>query len=294
MVVVDAKVVVVLVVLVASGAAVVAVPASPLLPQAAATNARASTRPVIDRSPGGEFLIIIALLMVETPDAVVWVPRNPSTDDFGHPHQGRHRIANLSLQRYLCNMSQPRIAVVQGPQRLKALAHPLRMRLLGLLRLEGPGTASSFARRLNETSGATSYHLRQLARHGFIEVDESLGIGREKWWKAAHEITQWSMADFLDDPAAAVIADTMRRQLLGLQASLLNAYFAKEPEWGRDWVDAAALDDHWIHLNPPGLQALISAIHALIDEHDLGPDAGPGTERVAVLLQAFPTEGLPI
>jgi DNA-binding transcriptional ArsR family regulator len=191
-------------------------------------------------------------------------------------------------------MRKPRVTNVEGPERLKALAHPLRMRLLGLLRLEGPGTASSFAKKLNESSGATSYHLRQLARHGFIEVDEELGTGREKWWKAAHDVTHWSMADFLDDPAVAAVADTMRRQILSAQAEFLNAYFEKEHEWGRDWVDAAALDDQWIYLDPAGLRALTSAIHTLIDEHDVGPDGGPDIERVAVLLQAFPTDGLPI
>ncbi len=186
-----------------------------------------------------------------------------------------------------------RIVDLQGPERLKALAHPLRMGLLGVLRLEGPGTASSLARKLKETSGATSYHLRQLARHGFIEEDESLGSGRERWWIASHDITRWSMADFLDDPSVAAVADTMRRQIIRFQTDLLNRYFAKENEWGRDWVDAAPLDDHWIHLNPAGLQALVSAIHAVIDEHDLGPDAGPDVEHVAVLLQAFPTDGFP-
>lgn len=183
---------------------------------------------------------------------------------------------------------------LNSPARLKALAHPLRMGLLSLLRLEGPGTASSLARKLNETSGATSYHLRQLARHGFIEEDKTIGSGREKWWKASHDITQWSMADFLEDPGVTAVADTMRRQIIRLQTDLLNAYFAKEPEWGRDWVDAAALDDHWIHLTPAGLKALVAAIHELIDEHDLGPNAKTETEHVAVLLQAFPTDGLPL
>lgn len=190
-------------------------------------------------------------------------------------------------------MKEARVVDLADPGRLRALSHPLRMSLLGHLRLEGPGTASSLARVLSESSGATSYHLRQLARHGFIEVDDSLGVGREKWWKAAHEITHWSMADFLDDPATAVVADTMRRQIIRFQAELLNDFFANETEWGRDWVDAAALDDVWIHLDPAGLRALTTAIHTLIEEHDLGSHAGPGTERVAILLQAFPTEGLP-
>ena len=61
---------------------------------------------------------------------------------------------------------------MQDPRSLKALAHPLRLELLELLRFEGPSTASALARRVGESSGATSYHLRQLARHGYIEEDE--------------------------------------------------------------------------------------------------------------------------
>lgn len=52
---------------------------------------------------------------------------------------------------------------------LRGLAHPLRIRLLGDLRLHGPATASQLAERLGESSGATSYHLRQLAAYGFVE-----------------------------------------------------------------------------------------------------------------------------
>lgn len=52
---------------------------------------------------------------------------------------------------------------------LRGLAHPLRMRLLDALRFGGPATASQLAAKLGESSGATSYHLRQLAAHGFIE-----------------------------------------------------------------------------------------------------------------------------
>jgi DNA-binding transcriptional ArsR family regulator len=62
-----------------------------------------------------------------------------------------------------------------------ALAHPLRLQLLDLLRFDGPSTASHLGRRIGESSGATSYHLRQLARYGFIEDAPARG-GRERWW----------------------------------------------------------------------------------------------------------------
>ena len=59
--------------------------------------------------------------------------------------------------------------IVPDATALKALTHPLRLRMLGMLRIDGPATATGLAERLGLNSGATSYHLRQLAQHGFIE-----------------------------------------------------------------------------------------------------------------------------
>jgi len=65
---------------------------------------------------------------------------------------------------------------------LRGLAHPLRLQLLHLLRADGPATATQLARRLGESSGATSYHLRALHRAGLVEEAEQRN-GRERWWQ---------------------------------------------------------------------------------------------------------------
>ncbi|HSO04905.1 MAG TPA: helix-turn-helix domain-containing protein, partial [Candidatus Limnocylindrales bacterium] len=62
--------------------------------------------------------------------------------------------------------------LVTDVEALRVLSHPLRARILGALRLEGEATASQLGRRLDESSGATSYHLRQLARFGLVEESE--------------------------------------------------------------------------------------------------------------------------
>src|SRR5919206_5319963 len=76
---------------------------------------------------------------------------------------------------------------VLSGRELRALAHPLRVRLLELLR-EGPSTASLLAERLNESTGATSYHLRELHRYGFIDEEPGRGRGRERWWKRRERV----------------------------------------------------------------------------------------------------------
>jgi DNA-binding transcriptional ArsR family regulator len=69
---------------------------------------------------------------------------------------------------------------------LRALAHPLRVQLVQLLHAEGPATASQLARRLGESSGATSYHLRALYRAGMVEEAEQRNA-RERWWQRTPE-----------------------------------------------------------------------------------------------------------
>lgn len=66
---------------------------------------------------------------------------------------------------------------------LTALAHPLRVRIFDALSLFGPATASGLGERLGESSGATSYHLRQLARYDLVREVEGRGTGRERWWE---------------------------------------------------------------------------------------------------------------
>src|SRR5690606_24427705 len=69
-----------------------------------------------------------------------------------------------------------------GPAQLKALAHPLRIQILDLLSTHGSLTASGLAELVGESSGSTSYHLRQLARHDFVREVAGKGTARERWW----------------------------------------------------------------------------------------------------------------
>ncbi|OLZ61478.1 winged helix-turn-helix domain-containing protein [Amycolatopsis keratiniphila] len=86
---------------------------------------------------------------------------------------------------------------------LRALSHPLRVRLLELLRDDGPATASGLGKRLGESSGTTSWHLRQLAESGLIAEDAERGSRRDRWWKAVREGDRMPAADFVDDPGLA-------------------------------------------------------------------------------------------
>lgn len=73
------------------------------------------------------------------------------------------------------------------PTNVQALAHPIRMAILQLLRVDGPSTSTALGTRLGHSSGVTSYHLRVLADAGLVTEDASLGNRRERWWRAAYE-----------------------------------------------------------------------------------------------------------
>src|SRR3954471_13650256 len=85
-------------------------------------------------------------------------------------------------------------SIVPSPTALKALTHPVRVRMLGLLRVDGPATATTLAARLGLNTGATSYHLRQLEKHGFVVEDAERGNGRARWWRAAPTTTRTDLA----------------------------------------------------------------------------------------------------
>jgi DNA-binding MarR family transcriptional regulator len=65
----------------------------------------------------------------------------------------------------------------------KALANPLRQQILRELEIIGEATSTTLAARLGVTSGGTSYNLRVLAEHGFVEEVPERARGRERWWR---------------------------------------------------------------------------------------------------------------
>ena len=108
---------------------------------------------------------------------------------------------------------------------MRGLAHPLRMALLNALRRGGPATASQLAAKLGESSGATSYHLRQLAEHGFVEDAPERGKGRERWWKAVHEGVQFDDALLKDpDPAVRGAADLFIHEVANIHTQELSTW----------------------------------------------------------------------
>ncbi len=181
--------------------------------------------------------------------------------------------------------TQTRVTEVEA---LKAIAHPLRTRLLGRLRLNGPATASELARQVGESSGSTSYHLRQLARYGFVVEDEEQPSKRERRWKAAADFTNWQDDDFVDDPAGRAASDALSELQLGYAVRSNRRWRAERATWTRAWRRAGGASDVVIRLTPAAAKRLIAEFDDLLARYDAECADDPKAERVGVFYQLTP------
>ncbi len=179
--------------------------------------------------------------------------------------------------------------VVLDSQRLHALAHPLRWRLLGALRLFGPATATELARRLDTNSGQTSYHLRQLAEVGLIEDDPVHSTARDRYWRAAHDSTSWSSKQFRDDPDDWAADTLLLGQMARLHARWIDEALAARDDWDEEWLGSSDMSDAELHLTPAKLRALNDEVHAIVDRYRRDQDHDdPTAERITILYTSFP------
>ena len=153
---------------------------------------------------------------------------------------------------------------VHDVRALRALAHPLRMSLLAALRGDGPSTASRLAGRLGESSGATSYHLRQLAGFGFVEEVPDQGTGRERWWRALHRSTRWDTEEFVDEPGGREVVHELTARIVAHHRRVLAAFAAEQERTDDEWRSAASLNDWALRLSPARARELVGELDAVL------------------------------
>ncbi len=188
-------------------------------------------------------------------------------------------------------MTEPSTSRIQDVRTLRAVAHPLRVRLLAALRVDGPATASQLGRRFGESSGSTSYHLRQLARFGFVEEDPDQPNARDRRWRATHQFTSWRDSDFAEDEEGKAAIRFIRAR----QRDNLNrvAESFETEDWDRTWRDAAGMSDLVAQLSPASLTALDNQIITLVREYEARDAHAPDAERVAIWLAGYPVREYP-
>jgi DNA-binding transcriptional ArsR family regulator len=186
--------------------------------------------------------------------------------------------------------------VTPDARSLRGLAHPLRLQLLGLLRVDGPATATQLAVRTGQSSGATSYHLRQLAAYGFIVEDAERTTGRrDRYWRAAHRVTVFDPVD--GDEESRAVGEEFLRIVGEGNARRIQAAIARlatvEEDLGPGWTAGFTMSDLTLRLTLAEAKALIADLEAIAgryrteDPDDLG-SAPIGAQRVALQFQVLP------
>ncbi|KPI07210.1 regulatory protein ArsR [Actinobacteria bacterium OK074] len=178
---------------------------------------------------------------------------------------------------------------------LKAIAHPLRMRLYRALTVAATATASQLAEQVDEAPSLVSYHLRKLAEHGLIEEAEAQSEdGRERWWRTASEGVSIRDEDFRDAPEKAAAHTAFGRLLVDQRADLYRRFLDERHAWGSAWSDAAADSESTLRLTAAELADLNEELLDVVRKYDAkgradeAAGATEGRENVALHMYGFP------
>ena len=176
------------------------------------------------------------------------------------------------------------------PRALRAYAHPIRMALLGLLRREGPKTATEAAAEIGESVASCSFHLRQLARYGLIEEVEG-AHGRAKPWRATALYTSWRSDS--DDPELAAAATMLEQLILERYFEEARNWLARREQEPAAWRRAGQGSDYFLYLTAAETRHLTERIHAMTEEF-VGRNSDPalrpkGSRAVRLVHLTFPS-----
>ncbi|MEN3360021.1 MAG: hypothetical protein V7637_4003 [Mycobacteriales bacterium] len=173
---------------------------------------------------------------------------------------------------------------ITDPRTLRALTHPVRLALLEALEQEGPLTATQAGELVDESPANTSFHLRTLARYGFVEEAEG-GRGRQRPWRIRHEVSRVQGDELTPEGkvAAQALVGLLREREQGYLARWLATRDSYPPEWR-----AAADEMHLtLHLTAAELDALSAVIAAAVLPY-AGRENPPDALPVAISAYMIP------
>jgi DNA-binding transcriptional ArsR family regulator len=176
------------------------------------------------------------------------------------------------------------------PEALKALAHPLRQRMLARLRRDGPATSAMLAAEYGEDRGATSYHLRQLARYGFVEEDTERSAGRRRYWRTVPADLRLPPPGTGSDEvrsAAETLSALWESEANRLRQRFVADLFADPAAYGE--FGPATMSSHGdLRLSAAQLHDFGEEYIALLERWQQ-VEPGEGARHITALFHAFPT-----
>jgi DNA-binding transcriptional ArsR family regulator len=158
--------------------------------------------------------------------------------------------------------------------------------MLELLR-EGPSTATRLARAIGESSGATSYHLRVLAKAGLVEDESERGNGRERWWRRATQVLYIPTGS--EDPETRAAEATLWHVFIERDEEAMSAFLNSQEHLDEEWRAASFVGGWHAWATPDEIDALGRKVIALTDELRRGEDTRPADAvPVYITFRALP------
>jgi hypothetical protein len=189
-------------------------------------------------------------------------------------------------------MAKPaRTLEVTDPHQLRALAHPLRLRLLRLVREHRPVTGARLAELVGESTASVSYHLSVLAKHGFVEPDPSPAeTRRHKPWRTTFDALRITGQE-TDRPPIETVEGAVLTALLGQTRADQDAYLAGSEDLSPEWLDSATFQLTRLTLTVEELDRMSAEVEAVLTRYrgPDGPDLPEGRARFSVSFVAVPT-----
>ncbi len=185
----------------------------------------------------------------------------------------------------------PVLREVTDPRALRALAHPVRLRLIEELSIDGPLTATEVAERVGESPSACSFHLRQLARFGFVE-EAGGGKGRSRPWRMT--FIGWRFDEAAQSPsarvAAAAVSGLVRERRLALYRDWLDRRSVFPPAWQEAGID----DEYGFWLTPEELRGLREELQTLLVSRYRDRLTDPARRPAGSVMVELLTLGFPV
>lgn len=174
-----------------------------------------------------------------------------------------------------------------APAAVHVLAHPLRTRLLGLLRTAGPATATALAATLGSNSGATSYHLRRLESVGLV-TDTGTGKGKERIWAASDQPA--ARAGERDDENTRAALSWIERDYVRHVGDKAEQWLDVAPTWPTAWAAQLGLRDAVVLVTHQQLDALRAELEQILARYRRVGQGNPQAKRVAFYTYAYPVD----
>jgi DNA-binding transcriptional ArsR family regulator len=182
------------------------------------------------------------------------------------------------------------IREIRDSKVLAAMSHPLRRRLLELLHLDGPATASMLAAKTEQAVGNVSHHVKVLAAAKLVELAPELARDqRERWWRRSAKTLRWAAASFPGDP----IAEAAEVLVLDHQVAVARDWIAHRETYPEEWQGGPFSIDTWVRLSREEIDELNERVLLLISEFEDRVEPGDGVERRPVFFAARASLGKP-